>query len=296
VIGLAVALFPVGQSWIVARVQAVTVAVDEPWLKIRQQGHDWFVALDEATGLPILGRMLPTRTTWACCWVLVTLTRDGHVPRAIITDGLAGSVGALHAVFPTAKQLLCVFQPHQGVGRWLRTHVAALSDKTRLLLRRRRKRVVQTRDPRTVRRRLARLAPLNAQHHWGLGDWLRQTRDRLGRLLPAVRQNPSPRTTNAIERFFRAFQRVYAPRGGFHSVLSAKRELMRCVVVYVFTKQANTSSAPSERILPQASLTPLYNVLNDPFRYGLANRCQADNRGLGNLATQHVPLERKNQC
>jgi hypothetical protein len=88
--GLAVALFPVVQSWIVARVQAVTVAVDEKWLKIRQQWHYWFVALDEATGLPILGSVLPTRTTWACCWVLVTLKRCGHVPRAIITDGLAG--------------------------------------------------------------------------------------------------------------------------------------------------------------------------------------------------------------
>jgi transposase-like protein len=274
VIGLAVALFPVVQSWIVARIQAVTVAVDEKWLKIRQQWHYWFVALDEATGLPILGSLLPTRTTWACCWVLVTLKRGGHVPRAIITDGLAGYVGALHAVFPTTKHLLCVFHHQQGVGRWLRTHVAALSDKTRLLVRRRMTQVVQTRDPRTVRRRLDRLAALNAQHHWGMGDWLRQTRDRLGRLLPAVRRNPYPRTTNAIERFFRAFQRFYATRGGFHSVLSAKRELMLFVVVYVFTKQANTGSAPIERIMPQASLTPLYKLLNDPFRYGPANICQ----------------------
>jgi transposase-like protein len=275
VLGLSVALFPAIQAWIVAGVKAMTVALDEKWLKLRQQWHYWFVVLDEETELPILWQLMPTRTTWACCWVLVTLKRLRKRPRAGITDGLPGYAAAMAAVFPTATHLTCLFHHQQGVGRWLREHATALPGETVAQITRLMKRVVQTGDSRTVRRRLDRLTAQDAQHQWGLGDWLRLTRERLGRLIPALRQNPYPRTTNAIERFFRAFQRFYTTRGGFHSVLSAKRELMLFVVVYGFTIQASTGIAPIERIMPQASLMPLYKLLNDPFRYGLANRCQA---------------------
>jgi len=274
VIGLAGALFPAIQVWIGAGVKAVTVALDEKWLKLRQQWHYWFVVLDEETALPILWHVFPTRTTWACCWVLVTLKRLRKRPHAVITDGLTGYAAALAAVFPTATHLTCLFHHQQGGGRWLRKHAVALSSETVASLTRRMKRVVQTGDPRTVRRPLDRLTAQDARHQWGLGDWLRLTRDRLGRLIPALRHNTYPRTTNAIERFFRAFQRFYATRGGVHSGLSAKRELMLFVVVYVFTKQAGTGIAPIEQILPQASLMPLYKLLNDPFRYGLAHICQ----------------------
>ena len=75
-----------------------------------------------------------------------------------------------------------------------------------------------------------------------------------------------PSTTNAIERFFRAFQRFYVTRQGFHSVLSAKRELLLFVVVYVFTQQATTGQAPIAVILPEARRMPLYRLINDPFR------------------------------
>jgi hypothetical protein len=46
-----------------------------------------------------------------------------------------------------------------------------------------------------------------------------------------------PSTTKAVERFCRAFQRFYSTRGGFHSVLSAKRELLLLLVMYLFTQQ-----------------------------------------------------------
>jgi hypothetical protein len=75
-----------------------------------------------------------------------------------------------------------------------------------------------------------------------------------------------PSTTNAIERFFRAFQRFYRTRGGFHSVLSAKRELLLFLVVYVFTQHATAGQAPIETILPEARRMPLYRLINDPFR------------------------------
>jgi hypothetical protein len=75
-----------------------------------------------------------------------------------------------------------------------------------------------------------------------------------------------PSTTNALKRFFRGFQRFYATRGGFHSVLSAKRELLLLLVVYVFTQQATTSHAPIKVIVPEARRMLLYRVINDPLR------------------------------
>ena len=53
---------------------------------------------------------------------------------------------------------------------------------------------------------------------------------------------------------------------GFHSVLSAKRELLLFLVVYVFTQHATTGHAPIEVIMPEARRMPLYRFVNDPFR------------------------------
>ena len=279
VTGLAVVLYPTIQAWIVTRVTAVSGALDEKWLKIRQVWHYWFVGLDEATGLPVVMALLPTRTTWACCWVLVSLKRRGLIPKAIITDGLGGYLASVQVVFPPTKHLVCLFHHQQGVTRWLREHASHLPDEVVATLKRKMKRVIQTCDPRTVRRRLTRLAREEGAHQCGLESWIAQTQHRLGNLLPALRRNAFPRTTNSIERFFRAFQRFYKTRGGVHSVVSAKRELMVFVVVYVFTIQASTGTAPSERIVPQAKYMPLYTLLNDPLRYGLANMCQANRQG-----------------
>lgn len=291
VVGLAVALYPAIQAAIVTRVQATCVAVDEKWLKLKHQWHYWFVGLDEATGLPIVSQLLPTRTTWSCCWVMVTLKWLGKAPQAIITDGLASYAAAIPAVFPKAQHLLCLFHHQQGVLRWLREHAATLPEATVTTLKQKMKAVVQTCDPRTVRRRLQRLADEDGEQHWGLTTWIMQTRARLGQLLPALRRNQYPRTTNAVERFFRAFQRFYKTRGGFQSVVSAHRELMVFIVVYVFTIQAETGSAPIERILPEANTMPFYQILNDPFRYGLAHICQVNPGNAISLATPAGPLQ-----
>jgi transposase-like protein len=292
--GLAVALFPVVQAWIVGRGQALKVAGDEKWLKIRKTWYYWFVVWDEDTGLPVLSRLLPTRTTWACCWVLVLLKRLGKVPQAVISDGLAGYAASVCVVFPTAKHLVCLFHHQQGVSRWLREHADRLPEDVVATLKRKMKQVVQTIDPRTVRRRLARLAAEDVAQQYGLDTWLARTQERLGQLVPALRRNSYPRTTNTIERFFRAFQRFYKTRGGFYSVVSAKRELMLFVVVYVFTKQVSTGLAPLERIVPQTAQMPVDHLLNDPFRYGLANICQAKNRTDVNMAIQPTLLQLKN--
>jgi transposase-like protein len=85
------------------------------------------------------------------------------------------------------------------------------------------KRLLQTRDKRTVRRRLARLKARAAE--WGITAWVTGVEEKLPQRICSVGSIRVPSTTNAIERFFRAFQRFYATRGGFHSVLRAKREL-----------------------------------------------------------------------
>ncbi len=118
--------------------------------------------------------------------------------------------------------------------------------------------MVQTCDPRTVVRRLYALETQDTKEGWGLTAWLATVRGTLDHLRPALRRNQSPRTTNTIERFFRAFQRFYTTRGGFHSVISAPREFMLFVVVYVFTQQVDSGQAPIEQIVLQAKDMPFY--------------------------------------
>ena len=286
VTGLAVALCPLIHSWIVTKVEATSLAVDEKWLKITKRWHYWFMAVDEATGLPVAMELLHTRTTWACCWFLLTLKRLGLRPRSIITDGLSGYASSIRALFPSATHLLCLFHHQQGVTGWLRDHAGDLPKAVVATLKRKMKRVVQTCDPRTARRRLARLSSEEGAQDCGLETWISHTEEKLDRLEPALRKNSYPRTTNSIERFFRAFQRVYKTRGGFHSMMSAKRELMLFVVGDVFTVQPGTGKAPIEQIVPHANQMPFYRILNAPFRFGLLHVCQVKCESGDNMATQ----------
>lgn len=285
VIGLAVAVFPVVQSWISEGVKGVHLLIDEKWLKIRGRWWFWFVALDDETGLPLLNRLLPSQGSWSCCWFLVLIKHLGKTPRTIITDGLAAYESAIATVFQTTTHLLCVFHHQQGVTAWLKRHLPDASKDTTALLKRKMKRIVQTCDLRTAIRRLQALETQDAEEGWGLSTWIATIRAKFDHLRLALRRNQSPRTTNQVERFFRAFQRFYKTRGGFHSVLSAQRELMLFVVVYVFTQQAGSGQAPIEQIVPQAKDMPFYQIINAPFRYGLANICLPNMVGDTNMAT-----------
>jgi hypothetical protein len=126
------------------------------------------------------------------------------------------------------------------------------------------KKVLQTRDKRTVWRRLARLRERAAE--LGLPPWVSRVDEKLPGLICTVGSVRLPSTTKAIERFFRAFARFDKTRQGFHSVLSAKRERRLFLVVYVFTQQATTGQAPIAVIVPEARRMPLYRLINDPFR------------------------------
>lgn len=258
VVGLALALWPIVSQWIVERIQAKMVYVDEKWLKIRGRWHYWFVVLDVATELPVLAILLPSRSQWACRWLGRQLRQLKQVPRVLITDGLP----AYAYLLPGAQHVWCRFHHQQGVTHWLKQHFTTAAEigarKPAM------KKVLQTQDKRTVRRRLARLKEQATA--LGITPWVSRVEAKLPGLLCTVGSVRLPSTTNAIERFFRAFQRFYGTRGGFHSVLSAKRELLLFVVVYVFTQQATTGQAPIEVILPEARRMPLYRVINDPFR------------------------------
>jgi transposase-like protein len=258
VLGLALALWPVVYQWMVKGVKAHMVYVDEKWLKIRGRWYYWFVVLDVPTELPVLTALLPSRGQWACRWVGRQLRQLKKVPQVLITDGLQ----AYAYLVPGAKHVLCRFHHQQGVTHWLKQHFATEAEinarKPAM------KRLFQTRDKRTVRRRLARLRERASE--WGITPWVTTVEAKLPQLICSVGSVRLPSTSNAVERFFRAFQRFYCTRGGFHSVLSAKRELLLFLVVYVFTQHATTGQAPIEVIMPEARRMPVYRLINDPFR------------------------------
>jgi len=258
VLGLALALWPLISRWLGERVHASMVHVDEKWLKIRGRWHYWFVVLDVPTELPVLAALLPSRGQWACRWVGRQLRQLKKVPQVLITDGLQ----AYAYLVPGAKHVLCRFHHQQGVTHWLKQHFATEAEinarKPAM------KRLFQTRDKRTVRRRLARLRERAAD--LGITPWVTAVEAKLPQLICSVGSVRLPSTSNAVERFFRAFQRFYRTRGGFHTVHSAKRELLLFLVVYMFTQHATTGQAPIEVIIPEAQRMPLYRLINDPFR------------------------------
>jgi DDE domain len=231
--------------------------VDEQWLKIRGRWHYWFVVLEVHTELPVLTALLPSRGQWACRWIGRQLRQLNTVPRVLITDGLP----AYASLVPGAKHVLCRFYHQQGVTHWWQQHFTTAEEiEARKPLM---KKVWQTRDQRTVRRRLARLRARASELR--ITPWVSRVEAKLPELIGSVGSTRLPSTTNAIERFFRAFERFYKTRKGFHSVLSAKRELLLFLVVYVFTQHATTGQAPIEVIMPEARRMPRYRLINDPF-------------------------------
>ncbi len=159
------------------------------------------------------------------------------------------------------KRFLCHFHYQQGITRWLKKR---FHDKEEIAARKKKmKRVLQTNDKRTVRRRLQKLK--ESSQELGISEWVEQTEKKLLKLLPSVGSVCIPRTTNAIERFFRAFNQFYKKRCGFFTVISAKRELILFLVMYVFIRQPESGKAPIESIMPDAREMPFYKLINDPL-------------------------------
>ena len=239
------------------RIRLSIIYVDEKWIKIQGKWHYWFVALDGLTHIPVICYLSATRSGSVCQWIGLQLEHRKGKLRAIVTDGLASYAHLLREV----PHLLCHFHHQCGITRWLKTHLPDSDQHT--VLKKQMARLLQTSDKRTVRRRLARLR--EKAHGWGITPWVEKTCKHLDQLLPAIGSRVLPRTTNAIERFFRQFNRFYKVRRGFHSVASAKDQLALFLIGYLFSKRATDGLAPIEAIWPEAAQTPLYRLLNDPF-------------------------------
>jgi transposase-like protein len=257
ILAVSLELWPLVAQWLVHGVNGTMVYIDEKWMKIKGKWYYWFVVFFHSTGLPLLGSLLATRSQWACRWIGVQLKRLGKLPTVIITDGLLSYSHVLEG----AKHLTCLFHHQQGVTRWLKKH---FSEKEKIHDRKSQmKKVFQTQDKRTVKRRWAKLKGMADTLQ--ITEWVKQTEQDLPKLLPQVGSQRLPTTTNAIERFFRAFHRFYKVRCGFFSVVSAKRELIFFLVMYLFVRQPETGKAPLETILPQAKQMPFYLMVNDPL-------------------------------
>jgi len=254
-VGLVCGVWTEVSQWIKERLRGGVVYVDEKWIKIRSKWHYWYVVLDKATEIPICTYLSDRRTIWAVKWLETKVRLLGYKVRSVVHDGLSSYM----SFFSDADHQRCLFHHQQGVTQWLREHLeedeAANSYKEQM------KQVIQTRDKRTVKRRLIRLA----QQGGIILGWVRKTIEELPFLLPAIGSSRLPGTINAIERFFRTFNRFYKVRCGFHSVQSAKWELLLFLVVYLFTQRAKDGKAPIEAIVPDAACMPLYRLLNDPF-------------------------------
>ena len=261
IVGLALALWPRVNQMLVGTIKMTKAYVDEKWIKIRKQWYYWFVVLDADTGLPMYQELLATRSAASVSWLVTQLRRLKQLPRVFMTDGLR-SYQTVFAPLEGVTHVLCRFHQQQGVTRWLKDHFPASTDISERKAAM--KRVFQTNDKRTVKRRLARLKARAVE--WGIEGWIALTEKHLPHLLPSVGSRRVPSTTNEIERFFGVYNRFAKVRRGFHSVLSAKRELIVFLVVYVFSQQSN-GKAPIEAILPEASRMPLYRIFNDPFAY-----------------------------
>jgi transposase-like protein len=258
ILGLTLSLWPLVSDLLTTRVKGTIVYIDEKWIKIRGEWYYWFVVLDQQTALPIFAQLLKTRSRWACRSIGCQLKRLKIIPQVIITDGLS----SYRYLLQSAKHITCLFHHQQGVSRWLKqnfTDEKEIAHRKPLM-----KRIFQTNDKRTVKRRLDTIK--NIAQSLGIAQWVQQTEQDLQKLLPAVGSQRLPATTNAIERFFRAFNRFYKVRCGFFSLISAKRELIFFLVMYLFVQLPHTGKAPIEAIIPTARGMPFYQFVNQPLK------------------------------
>ena len=146
--------------------------------------------------MPAVAKLLKTRSRWACRLIGCQLKRLKIIPQVINIDGLL----SYRYVSQSAKHITCLFHHQQAVSRWLKqnfTDEIEIAHRKPLM-----KRIFQTNDKRTVKRRFNPLKTI--AQSLGITQWVHKTKADLPTLLPAVGSQRLPSTTNAIERFFRA--------------------------------------------------------------------------------------------
>ncbi|MEW6621336.1 MAG: hypothetical protein AB1422_18730 [bacterium] len=165
------------------------------------------------------------------------------------------------------KHLLCHFHHQEATSRWVKKQFDnGGGEKDKEVLKERKKelkKVLQTNDKRTAKRRFGRLKENGKE--LGIQGWIENTEKILPKFLPAIGSKKFPKTNNVIERFFRDFNQFYKKRCGFFSVGSAKRELLCFLVMYLFLQQPGSGKAPLEIIMPEVKDMPFYRLVNDPL-------------------------------
>ena len=88
IMGMSLSLWPEVSMFLVERIKGSIVYIDEKWIKIKGQWYYWFVVFFHQTGLPIVTKLLKSRSRWALKWIGVQLAPIKKIPQVIITDGL----------------------------------------------------------------------------------------------------------------------------------------------------------------------------------------------------------------
>lgn len=261
IIGMTDCLYPLFQTQIWEKVKPLVVLIDEKWLKIKGKWYYWFAVIDNRTGLPLLSRLLPSRGKRACIFIGLKLKQFGIIPKVIKTDGLrtysyvAEILGAIHSI--------CLFHHQQAVIQWLKRN---FNDNGKITeLKKTMRLIFQTSDKRTVLRRIKRLK-VKAEE-FGILNWVKTLENNLEKLISSIGSKKIPLTSNAIERFFRVFNRFYKTRSGFSTIASAKKELDFFQLMYMFIIRPKKGIAPIEKIFPEAKETPLYKLVNNPLKF-----------------------------
>lgn len=243
-----------------------TVAIDEKWVKVAGVWWYLFAAVDHVSGFPLHVALLPSHAGPYCQAFLLQRKALGYQPTVIITDGWDAYIKAIAAVFPPAQHLLCRFHALHAACRRLRANVPAGPLRQAVVTQR--KSLFHTVAKRTVRRRLG---TLHAQTQGGPAQGVvARLMAKLPTLLPAVGSTWRPTTSNAVERFFGAFERFYQLKGPFQDEASAQKPVALCMLGSVFeTASADAALARQGRCPLQVAgyavdTIPLFHLLNRP--------------------------------
>jgi len=252
-------LAPVGWTWVQAQKAAFSgrVEADEKWIKLGGVWWYLFAAVDSVTGYPLHLALYPSNSGAYCKLFLLELKQLGYAPRVIITDGWNAYIRAIAEVFPQAEHLLCRFHVLRSVFRRLRKAGVGHSEVWKWV-----GKLFQTRDKRTVRRRVARLCGM--LDGLGKGEVVSGLLLKLPQVLSAVGSTWRPSTANGVERFFGAFDRFYLAKGPFCDLASAQKHLQLFVLGYLLRVGAKGQACPLERAGGKVEALPLYHLLNRP--------------------------------
>ncbi len=176
----------------------------------------------------------------------------------IVTDGWDAYLEAIATAFPKAEHLLCRFHLIRSVFRRMKKITFFDAECLKLL-----RNLFHSNDPRTVRRRVAKLKEklVELNKTWGLEGLLAK----LEQVMPAG-GNPTrwPSTSNAAEWFFRDYDRFYRLKGPFQHEQSASKLTGLFVLGYVFRMGLAGQACPLERVQTDVSLIPFYHLINRP--------------------------------